>query len=222
MMTQIYSVLSLKEAETMIACGVTHIGINPVRQPRGSIGEISYDTAREIIASVAGRCKVTVLALENQEELILEKAELLRPDVLHISGSDFCATPALVAECKQRFPFMKIMQAVQVVSESAVDTAKEFGAFVDYIILDSGSSQGKGIGASGCTHDWNISRRIVDTCGIPVVLAGGLGCENVAQAVEKVRPWGVDSLTRTNAEHPTPEKAKDPEKVRLFCARANA
>lgn len=222
MMTQIYSVLSLKEAETMLDCGVTHIGINPVRQPHGSVGEISYETAQQIIAGVAGRGKVTVLALENDAERILEKAELLHPDVLQIAGSDFHADRALVAECKRRLPFMKIMQAVQVVGACAIDQAKEFGSFVDYLILDSGSSAGKGIGASGCTHDWNISRRIVETCGVPVVLAGGLGCDNVAQAVAKVQPWGVDSLTKTNAEAPTADCAKDPEKVRLFCNRAKA
>jgi phosphoribosylanthranilate isomerase len=55
---------------------------------------------------------------------------------------------------------------------------------------------------------------------VPVVLAGGLSPENVADAIRAVRPWGVDSLTHTN--HPLPGGGfrKDLEQVRGFVAAA--
>ncbi|TMJ17759.1 MAG: phosphoribosylanthranilate isomerase [Alphaproteobacteria bacterium] len=50
----------------------------------------------------------------------------------------------------------------------------------------------------GVTHDWNISRSIVENVQTPVILAGGLGPDNVADAIVAVRPAGVDSKTQTD------------------------
>ncbi|MCB5940015.1 phosphoribosylanthranilate isomerase [bacterium 210820-DFI.6.52] len=221
MIKQIYPIVSLTEANACLKAGVTVLGLNPVAHPRGSVGEITYARAQQIIDGVGDRCKVVVIALENDPQIILEKARLLQPDILHISGDQFCADRELVAACKRELPFMKIMQAVQVTDVTAIERAKAFGRFVDYLILDTGSSSNKGIGASGCTHDWNISRQIVDSCGVPVVLAGGLGCDNVQQAICKVRPWGVDSMTKTNCLCPDGEHAKDLHQVELFCRLAD-
>ena len=89
----------------------------------------------------------------------------------------------------------------------------------DFIILDTQAVDIPGIGASGKTHDWNISRAIVQQSRVPVILAGGLSPENVGEAIRAVRPWGVDSLTHTN--HPLPGGfVKDIERVRLFVSAA--
>ncbi|MCB0014782.1 MAG: hypothetical protein KDE34_22860, partial [Anaerolineales bacterium] len=77
-----------------------------------------------------------------------------------------------------------------------------------------------GIGASGVTHDWNISREIVRRVKIPVILAGGLSPDNVAAAIAQVQPWAVDSLTHTNERLPGGGFRKDLEKVRQFVAAA--
>src|SRR5947207_501829 len=54
------------------------------------------------------------------------------------------------------------------------------------------------VGVLGVTHDWNISRHIVETVRTPVILAGGLGPDNVVDAILAVKPAGVDSKTRTD------------------------
>ena len=89
---------------------------------------------------------------------------------------------------------MKLVQVIHVIDESSVDEACELAEHVDAILLDSGNPKlaVKELGGTGRRHDWKLSRRIVETCGKPVFLAGGLNAENVRQAIEKVQPFGVD------------------------------
>jgi len=67
-------------------------------------------------------------------------------------------------------------------------------------------------GGTGETHDWERARSVAQH--MPVLLAGGLTPENVAEAIEQVRPWGVDvsSGVETN-------KVKDAGKIRAFVQR---
>jgi phosphoribosylanthranilate isomerase len=62
----------------------------------------------------------------------------------------------------------------------------------------------------------------VEEVNIPVVMAGGLGPDNVAEAIYKVRPYAVDSLTRTSIVENGKVIRKDPEKVRAFVKNARA
>jgi phosphoribosylanthranilate isomerase len=85
------------------------------------------------------------------------------------------------------------------------------------LLLDSHDPGDRQIGALGRTHDWSISRRIVGEVGIPAILAGGLGADNVGAAIAAVRPVGVDSKTKTDRADGI---GKDLEEVRRFVAAA--
>ena len=65
---------------------------------------------------------------------------------------------------------------------------------VDAILLDSDNPAlpVKELGGTGRTHDWTVSRRIRQRVPVPVILAGGLRADNVAEAIAAVRPAGVD------------------------------
>ena len=71
-----------------------------------------------------------------------------------------------------------------------------------------------GVGATGRIHDWRISRKIVESVSIPVILAGGLTPENVPQAIQAVYPAGVNSNTSTNI--PGDPVEKDMVRIRSF------
>src|SRR5690606_9633576 len=78
----------------------------------------------------------------------------------------------------------------------------------------SGTSQ---FGGTGQTLDWElVSEQRTKFSGVPLVLAGGLNPENVAQAILAVRPWAVDVASGVES---APGK-KSAELVRQFVAAA--
>lgn len=111
---------------------------------------------------------------------------------------------------RQQLPYVKLIKAVHVVDESAIETSRYFVPFVDAILLDSRTSNR--IGGTGKIHDWSISKKITSIIDKPVILAGGLNPANVAQAIEYVRPFGVD----VNSGVDSLNGDKDLHKVRDF------
>lgn len=105
---------------------------------------------------------------------------------------------------RDALPHVKLVQVVHVIGEESVDEACGLAELVDAILLDSGNPNlaVKELGGTGRRHDWNLSRKIVETCGKPVFLAGGLNAENVREALETVQPFGLDlcSGVRTNGK----------------------
>jgi phosphoribosylanthranilate isomerase len=100
--------------------------------------------------------------------------------------------------------------------DALLQDVREFGPLVDAFITDTWDPRTGARGATGKTHDWDVSRRIVEESARPVILAGGLTPENVARAIERVRPAGVDAHTGVE----TPDGAKDPARVLAFVEEA--
>ena len=143
-------------------------------------------------------------------------AEEVRPDILHLCGLENSFPPGEVLKLKDRLPDLPIMQAISVAGPDAVQVALSYQEVADYLILDTQAPDIAGIGASGITHDWNISRSIVQELKTPVILAGGLSPDNVSEAIKFVQPWAVDSLTHTNQILPKGGFQKDLNKIRQF------
>jgi phosphoribosylanthranilate isomerase len=93
-------------------------------------------------------------------------------------------------------PDVTTIGRVTVVGEESVEDAASFKRPLwDAIILDSFDPRTGRKGATGLTHDWSLSARIVRIASVPVILAGGLNPDNVAEAIRKVQPCGVDAHT---------------------------
>jgi phosphoribosylanthranilate isomerase len=215
MIVQIYAVQTPAEGVALANIGVDNIGIVPCDgdQP----GAVKPEIAKKIFDSVGDHATKVALSVDADLDHIVEMVNFLKPDILHLSGLIDLVPPAAVAELRRRLLGQKIMQAIPIQDRSAIAAAREFEAVADYLILDSKSEDIYGTGASGATHDWSIDREIVRQSRVPVILAGGLSAENVAEAIRYVRPWGVDSLTKTNLPG---SQAKDIEKVKKFIAAA--
>jgi phosphoribosylanthranilate isomerase len=110
------------------------------------------------------------------------------------------------------------MRSIPVVGSESVPVAKSYDGIADFLLLDSHKPGDKQVGALGITHDWNLDRQIVESVGIPVIMAGGLGAENVVRAIQSVHPAGVDSKTKTDKKDGS--HTKDLEEVRKFTEAA--
>lgn len=231
MICQIYSALSTKEALNLIDAGTDYIGIYPIDDPHyngvypgdSTVGStVDYDTARAIIDAVGDNATVVALSLSNDEDEIFDMALKLCPPVLHVSGPHFKADRAFREKLRTLLPNTRLMHVVAVTDlehmDEAVNEALRLQDVADILILDTGAPQA--IGAVGKAHDWNVSKRIVEVSKVPVILAGGLSPDNVAEAVAFVRPWGVDSFNKTNRKLPDGRLEKDLDKVRAFCREA--
>lgn len=215
MIVQIYEVTCPSEAQALVRLGVDHIGVlvGKGRFPR----ELDYGAALDIFTAVPPGAKKVALTLSPDFEEIVEVAKKTGPDILHIGTLPENFRPADVKRIKRLLPDLKIMIAIPVIDGSAVDTAGRYEGTADFLLLDTYRKGDTQIGATGRTHDWEISRQIVETVKVPVILAGGLGPDNVFHAVRKVRPWGIDSKTKTDKQDGS---GKDLERVAAFVRAA--
>lgn len=92
--------------------------------------------------------------------------------------------------------------------DPALAHAPSYGA--DIVMLDSASP------GSGKVFDWSLAEGAPS--GLRILLAGGLTPDNVGEAIERVRPWGVDVATGVESE----PGVKDATKVRRFIQAAHA
>lgn len=90
----------------------------------------------------------------------------------------------------------------------ALAVADRYGA--DMVMVDSDNP------GSGQVFDWSLAEDAPS--GIRLIMAGGLTPENVATAIAKVRPWGVDVATGVEL---SPGR-KDPARLRAFINAARA
>jgi phosphoribosylanthranilate isomerase len=127
--------------------------------------------------------------IENVIALVESRA--IRMVQLHGNESEDYA-----AELKSRG--ISVIRAFKVSSEADIEAARNTCA--DYVLLDSGSGSGE-------TFDWSLIKNV----GRDFFLAGGLTADNAAEAVEKLRPYGVDASSCLETDG-----FKDFEKMKAF------
>ena len=218
MIIQIYTMQTAEEALKIVDLGVDHLGITPSHC--GLPGEINYEIARSITDALKGKAISVALSVDTNLDTIKNMVEAVHPDFLHLCGPEDGLTFEDLNRLRELLPGKPIMQAISVDGPEAIERARSYQEFADYLILDTQTEEVIGIGASGRTHHWHISRKIVHSVRRPVILAGGLTVENVAEAIQQVRPWAVDSLTHTNHYLPDGRFYKNLARIEAFVSHA--
>ncbi|MFN6964280.1 MAG: phosphoribosylanthranilate isomerase [Pyrinomonadaceae bacterium] len=177
------------EAELAISCGASAIGLVG-RMPSGP-GPIEDEAIARIAKFVPPPVATFLLTSEQTAEGIIAHHRRTLTNTIQIVDE---LVEREYDRLRDALPNVKLVQVIHVTGEESVVEACELAQHVDAILLDSGNPKlaVKELGGTGRRHDWSLSRRIVETCGKPVFLAGGLNAENVVEAIETVRPFGLD------------------------------
>ncbi len=214
MIIQIYAFTDVDTALKAAEFGVNHIGF--VAGKYGEVpAELTFREAREIAAALPPQAKAVALTMATEVDEILRMVEQVHPHIVHISSDLDDVGVETMRELRSRLDKnVRLMKAIPVEDETSVQIAQQYAAVSDLLLLDTKRSGFPGVGATGFTHDWSISKQIVETAGVPVILAGGLTPQNVAAAIAITHPWGVDSNTSTNV--PGSNTDKDLQRIADF------
>ena len=189
MFVKICCIADLHEAQLAIRAGASAIGLVSA-MPSGP-GPIPEDQIAAIAANVPAPTETFLLTALRDAEAIADQHRRCGTTALQLVDH----VPELeLRHLRKLTPGVRLVQVIHVVGRESVDEAGAAAAFVDTLLLDSGNPRlaVKELGGTGRVHDWTHSRRICETAGVPVLLAGGLHPGNVRDAMERVRPAGLD------------------------------
>ncbi|MDX1554626.1 MAG: phosphoribosylanthranilate isomerase [Xanthomonadales bacterium] len=188
---QIAGVIDQAEADLITASGADMLGF-PLGLKDGR-EDLSIDKAAAIVRALPDHVTaVCITYLDKARDVLNLCARLAVPWVqLHgrISAKE-------VQQLRASDPDLGIIKSLIVRPGAELLTdVRTFELLVDAFITDTFDAETGRSGATGKTHDWAISREIVRATDLPVVLAGGLTPDNVAEAIANVRPAAVDAHT---------------------------
>ena len=193
-----------------VECGASAVGL--VSEMPSGPGVIAEELIAEIAAHVPPPVATFLLTCRQDAASIIEQQRRCRTNTLQLC--DRVSTDTY-GELRAQLPGVSLVQVVHVRGEESLAEALEAARHADALLLDSGNQSlaVKQLGGTGRTHDWGVSRRVVEASPVPVFLAGGLRAENVAEAVEAVRPFGLDVCSGVRTEG-----RLDAEKLKRFFA----
>jgi len=166
---------------------------------------ITPENAAKIIASVPSTVNRVGVFVNADEETIRHAVEVSGINVIQFHGDE-------LPEFCERFRPLKIWKAFRMENADSLKLPRQFDQ-ADAWLLDS---YVKGAhGGTGETFNWDLAIEAKEG-GQPVILAGGLVPENVANAVHQVRPYGIDVSSGVESA----PGVKDAGKIRAFVRAA--
>jgi len=211
---------SAEDIDLAVSSGADAVGFItdvPVETPR----KIDLKKARELISCVPFFVDSVLVIMPETAIEAIDMINSVRPDVVQIHSPLDIDNMRSVRDNTD----VRIIRTFHVPSEGDVTVSNLVDEInllssedlIDGILLDSYVS-GK-VGGTGKIHDLSISRQVVELVDVPVVLAGGLNADNVAECVKQVFPFAVDTASGVETDG-----KKDVEKIRRFvnevrCAR---
>ncbi len=211
---QVAGIRNLEEALLLAEEGVDFLGF-PLRLAVHR-EDLSETAAARIIAQLPETVKAVLITYLTRAGEILDLVDFLQVKIVQLHGE---IEPSEVAALKNRRPEIALIKSLIVKSANFLPLQQEvelFAPWCDFFITDTYDPDSSAMGATGKTHDWRISRRLREISPRPLILAGGLHPDNVAEAIRQVRPAGVDVHTGVEDR----QGAKDPHLVRRFVRRA--
>ncbi len=212
---KICGVRRVVDALAAINAGADEIGLL-VGQRHTSGDFISSETAAEIAAACASMDGVTPVLVTHVTDPAEVHALARRIGVSAIQVHSEMPPEGLVW-LKARDAGYRLRKSWHVTGSESLGYGEAYRGAADAFLLDSANAATGQVGGTGKTHDWGLSAEIVRRfAGTPLIVAGGLNPENVAAAVGRIRPAGVDANSSTKG----PDGFKDVGRMRAFVRAA--
>lgn len=194
---KICGVTRQRDADAVVDAGAHALGLNfAPESPR----RVTLETAAAIADAVRGAVTRVGLFVDPQPDDVTRVLDRVELDVLQFHGTepgDFCRGFGM--------PFMKALRVREPLPMADIE-AEYAGACC--LLLDAFVP---GVaGGTGQRFDWALWP---PASALPRMLAGGLTPDNVAEAVTRLAPWGVD--VSGGVEGPR-KGEKDPDRIREF------
>lgn len=198
----------VEDVGTVVDAGADAVGAIvdvPVDSPRA----VSAEAARTLFEATPPFVTTVLVTMPDTAAEARELVDAIEPDVLQVHGS-------LDEETIEELSATLAAHVVVAVDATDPAAATGYAAVADAIVVDT--TDESGAGGTGRTHDWEGTRRIRDALDVPLVLAGGLTPEIVAEAIETVDPYAVDVASGVEQSG----GIKDPAAVDAFVRAARS
>lgn len=175
MQIKICGITRLEDALHAVAHGAGWLGFNFVP---GGKRTVATEVAASICAQLPSHVRRVGVFMNQQAEEIRAVLKTVPLDVLQFHGNE---APALL----ELFDLTKI-KVFAVDSAFDASSMSPYMDVADYLLFDS--KVGSQTGGTGAAFDWSL----LPISPKPFFLAGGLGVDNIEEAINQAKPWGVD------------------------------
>jgi phosphoribosylanthranilate isomerase len=186
-----------EEAKIALAFGANVLGL-VAKMPSGP-GTIDDALIQNIVKSIPSETLTFLLTPKTNPNDIIEHQRLTGTNCIQLVDAVKIGDYKIL---RDNLPNIKLIQVIHVIDENSVEEAKQYAKVADMILLDSGNPKLaiKELGGTGRVHNWELSRKIVESISKPVFLAGGLKPENIQEAIKFVKPYGLDICSGIRTE----------------------
>ena len=174
---KICGITNLEDAWLAAELGADALGFIFAETPR----RITPAKAKTIIHSLPPLVKTVGVFVNEDPSRIKKIKSECGLDLIQLHGDE---SPEM---CRDLMPYS--IKAFRIQNETSIKNIKRYQGFVRAILLDT-YQKGKA-GGTGRTFDWSLGLKAKEA-GIPIILSGGLGPENIQEAIRSVDPYAVD------------------------------
>jgi phosphoribosylanthranilate isomerase len=206
MNVKVCGITSAADARMALEEGADAVGVI-VDVPVQTSRKVNIDLAAQIRDSVSDMsCAFIAVTMPKTVEEAEKVCVKVRPDGIQLHGEE---TPEFLSKLRGRVG-CRIIKAIHIDNDIDMEYVKAVSEEADMLLLDT--KTGSKVGGTGMTHDYSIDARIKKLTGSRIMLSGGLNAENVAAAVDAVKPYAVDVSSGVESK----PAVKDRGKVRRF------
>ncbi len=180
---------SIAEMRMAVAYGADCVGL--VGDMPSGLGVIADTLARDIARATPPAVSAVLLTSRTGAEDIADHVAFCGVNTVQIVNH---IDPAVHERLEEVLPAVRRLQVIHVENDETLRLIPFYEGRVHGFLLDSGKPKAPvpELGGTGRTHDWAVSAEFVRRSARPVFLAGGLNPGNVAEAIRRVGPYGVD------------------------------